>query len=150
MMAAHSSLDDVRNWPIFPRLSPVGLAYGLGKVATNDRISRSTSSCFDANMYTFAPTRSTPSPHAVRFVTVEKGVRLEALDWGGSGSPVVLLAGGGNTAHVFDEFAPKLTSDHHVYGINRDHLNMMRCWVDWLRRLQKQRGKAENLSHCDD
>jgi hypothetical protein len=30
MMAAHSSLDDVRNWPICPRLSPVGLAYGLG------------------------------------------------------------------------------------------------------------------------
>lgn len=51
MMAAHLSLDDVRNWPIFPRLSAVGLAYGLGKVATNDRISRSRSSCFDANMY---------------------------------------------------------------------------------------------------
>jgi non-heme chloroperoxidase len=60
-----------------------------------------------------------PSPHAVRFVTVEQGVRLEVLDWGGSGNPVVLLAGGGNTAHVFDEFAPKLTSDHHVYGITR-------------------------------
>jgi non-heme chloroperoxidase len=65
------------------------------------------------------PSWRDPSPHAVRFVTVEKGVRLEALDWGGSGSPVVLLAGGGNTAHVFDEFAPKLTSDHHVYGITR-------------------------------
>jgi len=38
---------------------------------------------------------------------------------GGSGNPVVLLAGGGNTAHVFDEFAPKLASDHHVYGITR-------------------------------
>ena len=60
-----------------------------------------------------------PSSHVVRFVTVEKGVRLEVLDWGGSGTPVVLLAGGGNTAHVFDEFAPKLTSDHHVYGITR-------------------------------
>src|SRR5579862_7499012 len=59
------------------------------------------------------------SPHAVRFVTVEKGVRLEVLDWGGSGRPVVLLAGGGDTAHVFDEFAPKLTADHHVYGITR-------------------------------
>jgi len=33
MMAAHSSLDDVRNWPIFPRLSPVGLAYGLDRRA---------------------------------------------------------------------------------------------------------------------
>jgi len=58
MMAAHSSLDDVRNWPIFPRLSPVGLAYGLAKVATNDRISRSTSSCFArADAYQIPPTQ---------------------------------------------------------------------------------------------
>lgn len=60
-----------------------------------------------------------PSPHVVQFVTVDKNVRLEVLDWGGSGRPVVLLAGGGNTAHVFDEFAPKLTADNHVYGITR-------------------------------
>jgi non-heme chloroperoxidase len=60
-----------------------------------------------------------PSPHAVRFVTVDKNVRLEVLDWGGSGRPLVLLAGGGNTAHVFDEFAPKLTANGHVYGITR-------------------------------
>jgi non-heme chloroperoxidase len=60
-----------------------------------------------------------PSPHAVQFVAVDNNVRLEVLDWGGSGGPVVLLAGGGNTAHVFDEFAPKLTTDYHVYGITR-------------------------------
>jgi pimeloyl-ACP methyl ester carboxylesterase len=60
-----------------------------------------------------------PSPHTQRFVSVEKNVRLEVLDWGGTGTPVVLLAGGGNTAHVFDDFAPKLTTDHHVYGITR-------------------------------
>jgi non-heme chloroperoxidase len=60
-----------------------------------------------------------PSPHAVRFVTVEKGVRLEVVDWGGSGRPLVLLAGGGDTAHVFDDFAPKLTPSFHVYGITR-------------------------------
>ncbi len=60
-----------------------------------------------------------PSPHTVRFVTVDKKVRLEVLDWGGSGRPVVLLAGGGNTAHVFDEFAPKLTANCHIYGITR-------------------------------
>jgi pimeloyl-ACP methyl ester carboxylesterase len=59
------------------------------------------------------------SPHKVRFVTVDKDVRLEVLDWGGSGRPIILLAGGGNTAHVFDEFAPKLTANHHVYGITR-------------------------------
>ena len=60
-----------------------------------------------------------PSPHTVRFVPVDEQVRLEVLDWGGSGRPVVLLAGGGNTAHVFDEFAPKLTANCHVYGITR-------------------------------
>jgi len=31
------------------------------------------------------------------------------LDWGGSGKPLVLLTGSGNTAHVFDELAGKLT-----------------------------------------
>ena len=50
---------------------------------------------------------------------MEKGVRLELLDWGGSGRPLVLLAGGGDTAHVFDDFAPKLTASFHVYGITR-------------------------------
>jgi pimeloyl-ACP methyl ester carboxylesterase len=60
-----------------------------------------------------------PSPHITRFVSVEKDVRLEVLDWGGSGRPIVLLAGGGNTAHVFDGFAPKLTAYYHVYGITR-------------------------------
>jgi pimeloyl-ACP methyl ester carboxylesterase len=50
---------------------------------------------------------------------VEKNVRLEVLEWGHSGRPVVLLAGGGDTAHVFDEFAPKLAANHHVYGITR-------------------------------
>jgi non-heme chloroperoxidase len=60
-----------------------------------------------------------PSPHKVEFVTVDQNVRLEVLDWGGSGASVVLLAGGGNTAHVFDEFAPKLAQNYHVYGITR-------------------------------
>jgi non-heme chloroperoxidase len=60
-----------------------------------------------------------PSPHLVQFVTVEEGVRLEVLDWGGSGRPLVLLTGFGNSAHVFDDFAPKLKDICHVYGITR-------------------------------
>ena len=60
-----------------------------------------------------------PSPHQVSFVTVEAGVNLEVLDWGGAGRPIVLLAGLGNTAHVFDDFAQKLTRNGHVYGITR-------------------------------
>ena len=55
----------------------------------------------------------------VEFVTVDQNVRLEVLDWGGSGHSLVLLAGGGNTAHVFDGFAPKLAASYHVYGITR-------------------------------
>lgn len=60
-----------------------------------------------------------PSPHRVRLVAVDNDVQLEVLDWGGAGRPMVLLAGGGNTAHVFDGFAPKLTTYCHVYGITR-------------------------------
>src|SRR6185295_2429232 len=60
-----------------------------------------------------------PSPHSVQFVTVEPDVRLEVLDWGGSGRPLILLNGAGGTAHGFDDFAPKLTSLGHVYGITR-------------------------------
>jgi pimeloyl-ACP methyl ester carboxylesterase len=60
-----------------------------------------------------------PSPHRVQFITVEQDVRLEVLDWGGTGRPIVLLAGLGNTAHVFDDFALKLSKTNHVYGITR-------------------------------
>jgi pimeloyl-ACP methyl ester carboxylesterase len=60
-----------------------------------------------------------PSPHTVQFVTVEKDVKLEVLDWGGSGRPLVLLAGLGDTPHTFDRFALKLNGTYHVYGITR-------------------------------
>jgi pimeloyl-ACP methyl ester carboxylesterase len=50
---------------------------------------------------------------------VEKSVRLEVLDWGGSGRLLVLLTGLGDNAHVFDDFAPKLTPDYHVMAITR-------------------------------
>jgi len=60
-----------------------------------------------------------PSPHRAQFIMVENNIKLEVLDWGGTGRPLVLLAGLGNTAHVFDKFAPKLSSAYHVYGITR-------------------------------
>jgi non-heme chloroperoxidase len=60
-----------------------------------------------------------PSPHTVQFVTVEPEVKLEVLDWGGSGRPLVFLASLGDTAHEFDQFAPKFTGKYHVYGITR-------------------------------
>jgi pimeloyl-ACP methyl ester carboxylesterase len=60
-----------------------------------------------------------PSPHRVQLVAVQDGVKLEVLDWGGSGRAIVLLTGLGNSAHVFDDFAPKLAAGYHVYGISR-------------------------------
>lgn len=60
-----------------------------------------------------------PSPHKIQLVTADTDVKLEVLDWGGTGRPIVLLAGLGDTAHVFDNFALKLTTRYHVYGITR-------------------------------
>ena len=59
------------------------------------------------------------SPHTVQMIPVEPDIKLEVLDWGGTGRPLVLLTGLGDTAHVFDKFAPKLTAKYHVYGITR-------------------------------
>lgn len=59
------------------------------------------------------------SKHIIRFVEVEPGVRLEVLDWGGSGEPLLLLAGHGDTGHVFDDFAPRLTDGFRVFAITR-------------------------------
>ena len=61
---------------------------------------------------------SNPSPQQ-QFVAVAPDVKLEVLDWGGSGHNLVLLAGGGNTAHVFAGLAPNLAKHFHVYGITR-------------------------------
>ena len=66
-----------------------------------------------------------PAAHSVRMLPVDKDaasgkdIRLEVLDWGGSGRPMVFIAGLGNTAHVFDKFAPKFAAQYHVYGVTR-------------------------------
>jgi non-heme chloroperoxidase len=60
-----------------------------------------------------------PSPHTSRMVRVDSSTSLEVLDWGGHGQPIVLLAGLGNSAHVFDHFAPLLTDSFHVLGMTR-------------------------------
>jgi non-heme chloroperoxidase len=59
------------------------------------------------------------SPHKVTSVTVEDGVQLEVLDWGGSGRPLLLLAGLGDAAHVFDDVAPELAKRYRVVGVTR-------------------------------
>ncbi|AOS46311.1 Tropinesterase [Lacunisphaera limnophila] len=59
-------------------------------------------------------------PKAQFYVTVDKDVRVQVVDWGGSGRPLVFLPGLGSTARsAFDRFAPKFVSGYHVYGITR-------------------------------
>jgi pimeloyl-ACP methyl ester carboxylesterase len=68
----------------------------------------------------FAQNRQTDDTrHTIQFIAVEDGIKLEVIDWGGSGPPLVLLAGLGDTAHVFDKFALKLIPTYHVCGITR-------------------------------
>ena len=61
------------------------------------------------------------TPHKRTCVTVDKGVKLEVLDWGGVEKPdsMVLLTGFGDNAHVFDGFAYQFTDYFRVIGITR-------------------------------
>jgi pimeloyl-ACP methyl ester carboxylesterase len=62
-----------------------------------------------------------PSPHTVSFVNAAADVKIEVLDWGGpsTGRTLVLVPGLGNTAHIFDILATKLTTRYHVVGVTR-------------------------------
>lgn len=44
---------------------------------------------------------------------------VHTIDYGGTGPALVFLSGLGNSAHVFDEFAPRFTNEYHVLGITR-------------------------------
>lgn len=59
------------------------------------------------------------TPHETRLVGVAEGVEIEVVDWGGAGPALVFVPGLGDTAHVFDKFAPKFAKTNHVYGITR-------------------------------
>ena len=67
----------------------------------------------------FAADLPPPARFTTQFVTVDKDVRVEVVDWGGTGRPLILLAALGADAHIYDQFAPKLTGTNHVYGITR-------------------------------
>ena len=58
------------------------------------------------------------SPHSSEFLPVN-GVRLHYLDWGGRGQSLLFLHGLGDTAHIFDDLAPKFTNQFRVLGLTR-------------------------------
>ena len=58
------------------------------------------------------------SSYKTDFVNVN-GIRLHYLDWGGKGESMLFLHGIGDTAHIFDDFAPQLTGQFHVLALTR-------------------------------
>jgi len=52
--------------------------------------------------------------------TTLNGLRFHFLDWGARGEPpMLLLHGGAQTAHSWDEVAPDLARDHHVLALDQ-------------------------------
>ena len=65
-----------------------------------------------------------PAPHRASRVEVAPGVRVEVLDWGGTGPALVFLAGVYNTGHVFDTFAPRFTDRFRELAVTRRGLGI--------------------------
>ena len=58
------------------------------------------------------------SPHKAGFLKVNK-VKLHYLDWGGKGDTLLFLHGQADTAHRYDDFAPRFTNQFRVLGLTR-------------------------------
>ncbi|PYS67510.1 MAG: hypothetical protein DMF73_19190 [Acidobacteria bacterium] len=67
---------------------------------------------------TFSSVPAALHPPKSALVTAN-GIRLHYLDWGGSGDTILLLPGFNDTAHVYDDFAPRFTDRFHVIGLTR-------------------------------
>lgn len=68
---------------------------------------------------TAAPARCVPDGVGRDSFCEVEGLRLHYVDWGGNGPAVVLLTGLGDSARIFDDFAPLLTSGHRVIAVTR-------------------------------
>ena len=60
-----------------------------------------------------------PASHRVTMITVAPSVQLEVLDWGSGQTPMVFLAGLGDTGHAFDNFAARFQDGFHPIAITR-------------------------------
>src|SRR5439155_1447667 len=98
----------MRNWKIWLliALGILGTLVGWALLGRNERQMNNVCRC-------------DTSGHKVRLVTVEPGVQLEVLDWGGTGQTSILFTGMGDNAHVFDQFAYQFNDRFHVIGITR-------------------------------
>lgn len=58
------------------------------------------------------------SSHRSEIITASD-IHLHYLDWGGQGEPLLFLAGLGDSAHIFDDFAPWFTDEFRVLALTR-------------------------------
>ena len=58
------------------------------------------------------------SSHCSEIITVN-GIHLHYLDWNGQGEPLLFLSGVGDSAHIFDGFAPQFTDQFRVLALTR-------------------------------
>lgn len=65
-----------------------------------------------------APSWTDMSPHRSAFAEGHE-VRLNYLDWGGDGLPLILIHGIANSPHIFDDLAPLLRDRFHVVAYAR-------------------------------
>ncbi len=86
------------------------------------------------------------SPHKSGFVTAN-GIRLHDLDWGGSGPVLVLIHGGLDNAHVFDDLAPAFTDRFRViaYDLRGHGRSDAKGPFDTTTRTEDLRGLMDSL-----
>jgi pimeloyl-ACP methyl ester carboxylesterase len=60
-----------------------------------------------------------PSPHRERRLTIQRGLTLSVLDWGGAhdGVTILWIPGANSTAHVFDDLAPRFAPAGRQLGL---------------------------------
>jgi pimeloyl-ACP methyl ester carboxylesterase len=86
------------------------------------------------------------SAHKSVFVTVN-GIRLHYLDWGGSGPVLILIHGGLDNAHVFDDLAPAFTDRFRVvaYDLRGHGRSDAKGPFDTTTRAEDLRGLMDSL-----
>lgn len=57
--------------------------------------------------------------YQTKFVNGSTNNKIEILDFGGTGQPILFLTGLGNSAHVYVDFAPRFSDNFHVYAMTR-------------------------------
>ena len=90
---------------------------------------------------------SDTAAHKSGFVTAN-GIRLHYLDWGGLGPVLILIHGGLDNAHVFDDLAPALTNHFRViaYDLRGHGRSDAKGPFDTSTRTEDLRGLMDRLS----